>query len=213
MCVTLVCYDKPMAQDHFERHNHHAGVIDWNFNVTFEGEASVAAMADGYKLFLSRPELYAPIPAQWLHATILRIGTADEYKEAEMLSVAELVQERVGSLNLPEFHFGAPKILFGNVCFPIEPSPELEKLYTIVTESLQQIVGQARATKSPYGSFIAHSSFVYTKARDNEAETEAMLAGVDIPPARFRIRHMPLIRQRPVDGHYEWEVVRDISVR
>lgn len=201
-----------MAQDHFERHNHYEGVVDWNFNVTFEEEPRVAAMVDAYRPLLTRPELYEPVPARWLHATILRVGTTDEYTEAEMLAVAKQVQTRVQAIKLPDFHFGEPKIIFGNITFPIEPEAELEMLYKLITEYLESVVGKSRATKSPYGHFIAHTSFAYTKERDNEAETDAILAAANIQPATFRIKHMPLIRQRPIDGHYEWEVVKDISI-
>ena len=201
-----------MAQDHFERHNHHRGVVDWNFNVTFENQPFVVTMAETYRPLLTRPELYDPTPAKWLHATILRIGTADQYSEEEMLAVAEDVQERVRGIQLPEFYFGKHMTIFGNVTFPIEPETELARLYTAVTESLKSIVGTERATKSPYGRFIAHTSLVYTKQRANEQETEAILTEANIPPATFHITHMPLIRQWPVDGHYEWEVVKDVTV-
>ncbi len=201
-----------MAQDHFERHKHHDGVTDWNFNVTFEDQPSVAAMAKAYKPLLSRPELYEPIPVKWLHATILRVGTVDEYTEDEMLAVAQAVQERMRGIRMPEFHFGKHKIIFGNICFPVEPERELGKLYTAVTESLELVVGPNRATKSPYGHFIAHTSLVYTKQRDNEDETEALLEAADIKPATFSIKHVPLIKQKPINGHYEWEIVKDIII-
>lgn len=201
-----------MAQDHFERHSHYDGVIDWNFNVIFNDQPSVATMSEAYRPLLQKSWFYETIPNEWLHATILRVGTVAEYTEDEMLTVADKVQARVRDLQLPEFHFGSHVIIHGNVCFKIEPEAELEKLYIAVIESLEEVVGTERATKSPYGHFIAHTSLVYTKRRENEADTEAELSTANIEPAKFRIHHMPLIRQRPTGGHYEWEVVKDIQV-
>lgn len=201
-----------MAQDHFERHNHYDGVVDWNFNVVYDNHPSVVAMAKAYAPYLRRPELYDPIPTEWLHATILRVGPVEDYTEAEMLAVAEKVQAAASQLTLPEFHFGDLVLVRGNICFRIEPERELEKLYTIVTESLESVVGPERATKSPYGEFIAHTSLAYTKAQDNESEIEAALNAAHIQPATFKITSMPLIRQRPTNGHYEWEIVKDIHV-
>lgn len=202
-----------MAQDHFERHNHYEGVVDWNFNVVFYDQPSVVAMAEAYRPLLDRPELYTPIPTKWLHSTILRVGKEDEYSLSEMLTVAHLVQEKLNNVKLAEFHFGKPILIFGNVCFKIEPEDELEKLYTIATESLEYVVGPDRATKSPYGRFIAHASLVYTKAHDNEEAIQKTLSDANIPSAKFRIHHMPLIKQRPTEGHYEWDVMKDISVK
>ncbi len=201
-----------MVQDHFERHDHYNGVVDWNFNVVFTDQPSVAAMAEAYKPLLQKAWFYDTIPDEWLHATILRVGTVADYSKDEMLAVADKVQARVHDLRLPEFHFGSHVIIHGNVCFKIEPEAKLEKLYTIVTEALAEVVGAERSTKSPYGHFIAHTSLVYTKTRGNETDTHTELNTANIEPAKFRIHHMPLIRQRPTKGHYEWEVVKDIRV-
>lgn len=201
-----------MAQDHFVRHNRRDGDIDWNFNVTFGDLSEVVAMAKAYEPLLRRPELYSPIPPDWLHSTILRVGTTYEYTETEMLAVAELTQDSLSNVHLPQMHLGPPKLIFGNVCFAIKPEIQLEKLYTVVTESLRRVVGPERATKSPYGHFIAHTSFTYTKAHDHEAQIQTALDEANIKSARFKITHMPLIRQWPTNGHYEWEVVKDIEV-
>jgi 2'-5' RNA ligase len=202
-----------MAQDHFERHKHHAGVVDWNFNVVFENQPAVAAMAEAYAPLLDRPELYDPIPAKWLHATILRVGTVDdEYTEEEMLAVADKVQAAVVNFTLPEFHFGELVTVYGNICFIIEPRTELEKLYNIVAESLESVVGPERATKTPYGRFISHMSLAYSRAQNNEAAIEAELKQAHIAPAEFRVTRMPLIKQWPTDGHYEWDIVKDVKL-
>lgn len=200
-----------MIQDHFERHNHYDGVIDWNFNVTYAAPA-VARFAEAYRPLLDQRGLYSPVPVKWLHATILRVGALDEYSEAEMLAVAEKVQEKVAGLNLPEFHFGSFESIYGNICFKVEPESALEELYDIVASSLEGIVGPERATKTPYGRFIAHTSLAYTKARDNESEVSRVFEDAKVESLPFRIDSMPLIRQRPTDGHYEWEVVADIKV-
>jgi hypothetical protein len=201
-----------MAQDHFERHGHHVGVIDWNFNVVFDEQPSIVEMAKAYRPFLQKPELYEPIPDKWLHATILKVGTTEQYTEDEMLAVAEKVQNRLSGIKFPRFHFGDLKIIHGNVAFAIEPEKELEKLYIAVSESLEEVVGAERTTQPPYGHFLAHCSLVYTKNRKNEAETEAELRAANITPASFHIHHMPLITQKPTNGHYEWEIVKDIVV-
>ncbi|MFZ1483728.1 MAG: 2'-5' RNA ligase family protein [Candidatus Saccharimonadales bacterium] len=201
-----------MAQDHFKRHNHYDGVVDWNFNVVYANQPSVRAMADAYAPIITRPELYDPIPTEWLHATILRVGRLEDYTETEMLAVAAKVQDAVADLSLPEFHFGDQVMIYGNVCFRVEPGSELQKLYDIVAESLEDVVGPERATKTPYQHFIAHTSLAYTKAQNNEADIEARLSAANVESAKFKIVNMPLIKQRPVNGHYEWEIVKDIAL-
>lgn len=73
-----------MSTDHFQKHNYQAGKVDWNFNLIFDDQPQVAAMVSQYAKPLDQPGLYPPVPAKWLHATILRVGTTDEYTKAEM---------------------------------------------------------------------------------------------------------------------------------
>lgn len=201
-----------MIQDHFERHNHHAGAVDWNFNIVFDNQSELAAMVEAYKPLLVRPELYEPIPTQWLHGTILRVGKLEDYTEDEMLAVAGKVQDRLHGIQLPRFSFEELMIVNGNICFRITPEDALEQLYIAVTEALQEVVGAERTATSPHGDFLAHTSLVYRKSQYDEAAMYEALGAAGIKPATFTIKRMPLIKQRPVGGHYEWDVVKDIFI-
>ena len=186
--------------------------MDWNFNVTYNDQPAVAAMAEEYKDLIEHPGLYPAIPPEWLHATILRVGTTDEYSEEEMLSVAEEVQTEVAGLTLPKFTFARWSLLEGNVCFHLTPEDEFTKLHDIVIASLKKVIGLDRVAKSSTGNFFPHTNLAYTKTHENEGEIHDSLAASHIEPATFEVKHMPLIRQWPTDGHYKWEVVKDILV-
>ena len=199
-----------MATDHFEKRQLLPGQIDWNFNLIFAGNPDVSRMAEQYAPFLTYPGLYKPAPSEWLHSTILRVGTTDEFSEAEMRAVAAKVQENVDGIRLPEFRFDSWWLLFGNVVFHISPDDELTKLYDVVTVALTEVVGAERTSKTPHGRFLAHSTFAYAKSHQNEHDLHDRLTEARIEPARFRATQMPLIRQWPVDGHYEWEIVEQV---
>jgi 2'-5' RNA ligase len=201
-----------MSQDHFEKHAYQKGKIDWNFNVTYNDQPAVAAMAEAYKSVIQHPGLYPPIPPQWLHATILRVGTTDEYTEAEMLAVAEKIQEEVTRITFLKFSFDSWWLWDGNVCFHLSPDDEFKKLYDVVISALESVVGPERTTKSPHGTFIAHTSLAYAKTHNREDEIHAQLAASRVEPAQFNVTHIPLIKQWPISGHYEWEVVKDIVI-
>ena len=145
-----------------------------------------------------------------MHSTILRVGTTDEFSEIEMRAVAYEVQENVANIRLPEFRFDAWWLLFGNVVFHISPDDEFTKLYDIVAVALTEVVGAERASKTHHGRFLAHSTFAYAKSYQKEHEIHDRLTEARIEPAHFRATQMPLIRQWPVDGHYEWEIVEQV---
>jgi len=201
-----------MAIDHFEKRQLRPGQVDWNFNLIFAADPDVARMAEQYAPLLNHPGLYKPVPTEWLHSTILGIGTTEMFSEAEMLAVADKVQEHVAGIKLPKFRFDSWWLLFGNVVFHISPDDELTKLYNVVVASLAEVVGMERASKTPHGRFLAHTTFAYTKSHQNEHEIHDQLTKADIEPAHFRATQMPLIRQWPVDGHYEWEIVKQVGL-
>lgn len=175
-----------MAIDHFERGNRKPGQVKWNFNLVFDGQPAVAEMARQYAEVIKHPGLYSPIPAQWLHATILSIGSTDEYTETEMLAVATKLQASLSGLSLPEFSFDSWWLWDGNVVLHISPDDKFSMLYEHVVTALQSVVGDDRTTHSPHGSFIAHTALAYAKTHDREHEINHQLAAHPVKPATFK---------------------------
>jgi 2'-5' RNA ligase len=201
-----------MALDHFEKHFYKNNQIDWNFNVLFDGQPAVTAMAEQYAKIIQYPGLYKPIPPQWLHATILRVGLIDDYSEAEMLAVAAKLQQSLAELNLPQFSFDSWWLWGGNVTLHISPDDEFTKIYDHVIAALESVVGPDRTAKSPHGNFVAHTTLAYTKTHDKEQEIHAQLVASPIKPASFSTKNLSLIKQWPTAGHYEWEVIKEIPI-
>ena len=202
-----------MSFDHFEKRKLMPGQIDWNFNVTFTGDSAVERMVQDYEPVLNHPDLlHKPVPAEWLHATVLRLGTTEEISEVEALAIAEKVQEAVLTLKLPDFRFDSWWLLFGNVVFHISPDDQFTKLYEIVKAAMTEVIGKDRASKTPHGRYLAHSTLAYAKTHDNESQIHDLMSSSDVKPAKFRAKQMPLIRQYDNDGHYEWEIVKQIDL-
>lgn len=201
-----------MAIDHFERHFYKKDQVDWNFNLVFDGQPAVADMVRDYAKIIPHPGLYDPIPPEWLHATILRIGLTDDYTEAEMLAVAAKVQLSVAGLDLPEFSFDSWWLWSGGIVLHITPDDEFGKLYDHVLAALTAVVGPKRATHSPHGRLIPHTALVYPKTYHTEHEVMEQLLAHPIRPAKFRASHMPLIKTWSTNGHYEWEIVQEVTI-
>jgi hypothetical protein len=52
----------------------------------------------------------------------------------------------------------------------------------------------------------------YTKTHDKEQEIHDQLVAAPVKPASFYTTNLSLIKQWPTDGHYEWEVIKDIAI-
>lgn len=202
-----------MAIDHFEKHARKSPV-DWNFNLVFDNQQSVAELAEHYKATLEHPGLYPPVPSEWLHATILRVGLLEEYTQDEMLAVAEVLQSKVSNLELPEFRFDSWWLWGGNVVFHLSPGEQLAQLYDALESALNEVLGSSRTAKTPHGNFIPHATLAYTRTHDHHSEKEIYdrLMALPAKTTTFSAANISLIKQWPVNGHYEWEVVRQITI-
>lgn len=201
-----------MAKDHFETHYYQKDRVDWNFNVLFTGKTDVARMAQDYEPLLKHSGLYDPIKPEWLHSTILRVGLVDDFTEEEMLKVVDTLIPKLASLTLPEFVFDSWWLWSGNIVLHISPDDQYGAIYDAVIESMQEVVGDERTLKSPHGHFIPHVALAYSKSHHDELEINHELSAHVIQPAAFHATTLSLIRQWPVNGHYEWEVVRELSI-
>jgi hypothetical protein len=202
-----------MSIDHFEKHQRKSP-IDWNFNLLFDNQTEVIELSKHYKPALEHSGLYDPIPVDWLHATILRVGLLEDYTEQEMLAVADSLQLKLNGLSLPEFHFDSWWLWGGNVVFHLSPDKEFGQLYNAVIKSLQEVVGKARTTKTPHGHFIPHTALAYTRTHDYKTEKEIYNKLIAVPSksASFKATNISLIKQHSINGHYEWEVIRRVNI-
>lgn len=201
-----------MAKDHFEKHHYQKDRVDWNFNLLFEGQQDVARMIEEYAPLVNDPGLYNPIPTKWLHATILRVGLLQDYAEAEMLAVAAKLQDSLATLELPEFFFDSWWLWGGNVVLHISPDDEFSKIYHCVIDVLRAVVGDARVHSSPHGELVAHATLAYARTHHNERQIHQRLLENPVKPAAFKAAKLSLVKQRPTDGHYGWEVVSEIPI-
>ena len=201
-----------MAQDHFEKHFKPAGSKAWNFNVTFKDQPAVADLASHYGSALMHPGLYKPIPVEWLHSTILSIGSIDDYSDEEMLAVTKLLEPELAKLKLPKFTFDSWWLWGGNIVLHISPDNEFAKIYDAVEQVLEQVVGPERATKTPHGNFIAHMTLAYTKTHDQEQVINKSLVELPTKTTTFKVTKLDLLKQWSVDGHYEWKTIKTIAI-
>jgi 2'-5' RNA ligase len=201
-----------MAIDHFLLRHIKDNQVDWNFNVVFEGQPAVAEMSKQYAPAIQHPGLYKPIPPQWMHATILSLGTVEDFTEQEVQAVAAKLEPILARLELPEFNFDSWWLWGGNVVLHISPEDEFTKIYDAVISALESVVGPERTVKTPHGKFIAHTSLAYTRSHDKEHELHNQLVAHPVTPVSFKVGYLPLLRQWAHDGHYEWEVIKKIPI-
>jgi 2'-5' RNA ligase len=196
-----------VAQDHFEKNSYQAGKVDWNFNIVMSGNKDLSHTMDEYAAALTDPGLHKPVPAEWLHVTILRVGFTSDFTEKEMKRVVVALRPRLSAIRAPMVALDGWWIWSGNVVTHVSPDDKLRPIYDAVIASMKEILGSDRTLESPHGRFLPHLTLAYSRTRDDELELHRRLETARITPVEFLVDRVSLVRQHVVDGHYEWDVV------
>jgi 2'-5' RNA ligase len=199
-----------MAIDHFKkRYAFQEGRSDWNFNILFEGQPQVAKMAAGYADAIDHPGLYPPIPAQWLHMTVLRAGYTTDFTDDEMSAVAAALKPEFAAMKTPELVLG-PWWIWGGPVLHVTPEGPMLEIFDAILKAMEGVVGKKRAPKPQ--RFIPHVTLAYCRDYDDEQGLHARLSRTDVEPAAFRADKLSLIKQWPTPPFYSWDVVEDIPI-
>jgi len=134
-----------MAIDHFTKHSYARKRTDWNFNILFNDQPQVAQLARQYKPLIEHPGLYPPLPAEWLHATVLRVGFLEDFSEAEMLTVADALESKLAHMRMRELLLGQRWWLWnGGPVLSITPQSQLQEIFRQTLDTLATVVGRHR---------------------------------------------------------------------
>jgi 2'-5' RNA ligase len=172
-------------------------------------------MAQRYARLLDHPGLYPPVPPQWLHLTVLRAGFTTEFTESEMQAVAARLEAPLAAQKMITLTLGPAWVYKGYPLLRTLPEEPLEAIFQQVVGALKVEVGEERMphpVDRPITKLAPHVSLAYTRNYDNEDEVQRTIAENPIPPVSVRLGYLSLVRQRPTDGHYEWEVVENIPL-
>lgn len=200
-----------MIQDHFEK-NYLPNRVDWNFNVVFHAQPQVAQLAATYRDHLDSQNLYSPIPGKWIHSTILRMGLISDFTEVEMLAVAEVLRPKLAILQLPIFCFNPWNLSGSDVVLEIYPRDDYRQIYECVAEAFVEVIGSDRVSVNSVQQYRPHITLAYTKSHNNVLDIAQKLFYSEPAYCEFAVKSVSLIKQWPTDGHYEWEVVRELPV-
>lgn len=199
-----------MGVDHFRRHAWAPHEVDWCFHVLFGGQPQVAEMAAAYGPVLDHPGLYGPIPPEWLHLTVLRVGPTDQITAGEMTVIVERLRSTPSEIRLPELRLGPCWVAGGNVTAHVTPEEPVAEVFDAVLAITIEILGE-RAPRP--GPFQPHVALAYARDSDDDTELRKQLYAHWIDPVPFRASELSLVRQCQTVPFYSWDVVDEIPIR
>lgn len=233
-----IFYYIDMAIDHFEKHKSRIGRTDWNFNFLFGDQPHVTELANQYAPVLQHPSLHKPVPPEWLHATLLRVGFLEDFTEAEMLAVADKLEAKLAGMDTPTPILGKRWWLWnGGPVLSLTPEKRLHEIFCHLMNSLEEVVGQDRLPllTVPGGGthakilntfvrvvgrdrlpvrlqYMPHVTLAYPKTYKDHSSLRKQLKAHPVNGVPIHLQSVALIKQRIVDDYYAWEVVKDVPI-
>jgi len=198
-----------MAVDFFKKHAWEPNEVDWHFLIIFDRQPQIEGLAKAYQPLLLHPGLHPAIPAQWLHLTLLRVGSVDVISEVEMNTVCQKIQQNVADLVIPELALGSPWVWSGSVCLRATPEASLKALFETIVTATTEVLGDKASKTEP---FTPHVTLAYPKDTNDEAGIEKQLKQGSVEPMTFQPTELCLVKQRQTPPYYQWEVKRRIPL-
>jgi 2'-5' RNA ligase len=202
-----------MAKDHFGIRSFMEGKVDWNFNILFNDQPQIGELATEYAKLLNYPGLYPPVPPEWLHITVLRIGFTTDFTDAEILAVTALLEKPLAAINMPLCTLDPVCLYKGYPLLSPTPVEPFDQVFQEVLNALKSVIGQERMPNPidrSLAKFEPHMTLAYTRDYDTEAELQKLLTNNPLPPVNFKPSHLSLVKQKAINHRYEWEVIKEL---
>jgi 2'-5' RNA ligase len=198
-----------MADDHFKTNLWQPGEVDWHFLITLHDQHHMRSIVEHYAHLYHHPGLYPPIPFQWLHMTIVRIGSATTIAHEAMTAVVDHLRPTLARMTLPDMLLGPWWLWTGSVVLHVTPEEPLTRLFDSVMTALTVVLGD----KAPKPSaFIPHVTLAYARTYQQELEVHKQLSAQWIDPIPVRIQALSLVKEKQTIPFYNWDSVTDIPI-
>ena len=214
--------------DHFEKNAHQLGMgkVDWNINITLDdiaGEDREDVIDEARRLqelvVDPYPErFHSRIPARWLHVTIERVGTIQDFTPREMkMGVAELLGKQLKNVDPVEAEItGWWQPERAIPMLDIKPKNRLRNIRALLLDAMAETFGEERAATLLGEPFDAHMALAYARTYDRTEETDGIYANTAVEPVKFVVNSLSLVLQHldhpEHPGHYEWIAVKRIPL-
>src|SRR6516165_1247113 len=125
-----------MADDHFKTNLWTPGEVDWHFLITLHDQIHMHSIVEHYAQLYRHPGLYPPVPFEWLHMTIVRIGSITTITHEAMTDVVDRLRPTLARMKLPELLLGPWWLWTGSVVLHVTPEEPITRLFNAVMTAL-----------------------------------------------------------------------------
>lgn len=198
---------KPSVENHFTTNSWPRGEVRWHLHVLPDDNVRdmVASHSDDLK-----SSGLLPIPPEWLHMTILQIGSTRQVTDAQAGDIVRMLGPVCAAMRVPRLVAGPAFSWSASAVMQVSPEPDVRLLFDASREAVAKALGP-KAPK-PGAAFVPHISMAYSSDYYNESKVISMLARRPVKPTPFRASSLHLVKQVQTPPYYKWDLVAEMPI-
>ncbi|WP_128381302.1 hypothetical protein [Streptomyces cavernae] len=190
------------------QHSWPAGRDDLHWHLLHDAALVEEQLLVPYRELTHRPGL-APVPARWIHTTVMHGGPVDQYTASEITTIVERVGKSCTTIAPFDLIYDRPSCGMVGVECVARPGAPARRLWELTTGIDADVTG-GRFPRIPADSYYPHASLAYGVGGPERADRRAMKAWLsDHPggPVVLRATHLSLVAQRHDRRHITWDPI------
>jgi 2'-5' RNA ligase len=175
------------------------------------GHAPVRAAAEAARRRLARFPALHMTPPQWLHMTVLRVGTSDLVSEddmARMIASAQAGLSRVGPVTVTLRRVFYHPEAIGLIA---SPGSALAPILAAARAATREVLGPDSGDRDPH-EWAPHLTLCYSTASQPAAPVIAEF-GRTLPPCEVTVGEISLVVQDGAEDQWNWRVAGTARLR
>lgn len=195
------------------RHAWPAGRADLHWHLLFEEQVVRESLVEPYRAITHRPGL-APVPARWVHCTVLHGGPVDQYRDGEITEITERVAKECQTITSFDLTFDRPGIGTVAVECAARPGAPARRLWELTARADADVTG-GRFPLIP-AVYAPHISLAYGTAGPIRADRRGLKAALSDQPGEpvvLRATRLCLVAQSHDRRHITWTPIAQVALR
>ena len=175
------------------------------------GHAGVQSIAADVRRRLARfPGLHMT-PPQWLHVTVLRVGTSDRISQGDMEQMLGKAQNALA--RTPPLTMTLQRVLYHPeaIALSMSPASALLPLLAAARNATRGVLGEDAAGDPREGEWVPHLTLCYSTTRQPAAPVIAEL-GKTLPASEVTIGEMSLVVQEGAEDLWNWQIAGSVRL-
>lgn len=195
------------SEGFFARHRPADGASRWVLQLALD-RSSLREVAELTRPFLLRPELYEPIAPEWLHMTLMVLGSTRRVTETQVQALCDQLAGALARLQAPSLELRDPWNWSGSICLAVSPEPWLRDLHARLCAETAGLHDTDTILGDP---FVPHVTLAYPRVPPGQGAL-----GQKSLPAWHRLLPPPiaidLVEQWPSPPEYHWRTLRQLAL-